>query len=965
MRLSTDFEMRANRLLVLVLLFSFLGMGCAQQIDYVTQLKHKPQIPVIQFVSPGGNDSNSGLNWSEAKFSCAAAVSALGSTGTSIIFLSPSLTSSDCIASTGSATGINGYIWAPTRIYVGPSAQATSGSTGVDSGRLHLVGSVWNGSAAVDDFWDIYTNSFPGAFADGSNLIISHSSVENGSGRVLHLSDLVVGNPRDATPSLNSNSFAFDNQGAYSEGGTQAMLWEMANTVNQNGGALNTLIFRQNFVPIFNSAAAGAQGEFALGGSGTLGVSGNYSGPPKWLFTNLRGSSFNTMTLEHSATAQRTITFPDASGTLMLNGAGANGQIIFNNFGTLTGDNNLFWDNVNKRLGIGTSSPIVPVDIKSTGSGGWPQFLIENTASGGGNAYIGMSDTGNGAGGNKFLISSTSTSTAALLSLDLTNTRVGVGTASPAFGLDVNGRINSSTAYVYNGSVASAGKYLKSDGVNGYRDSNGAASGTGSPATCSSNQFLTAFTLNADAAPTDTCGHPAVIWPGADSTTAVQIDKADGSTNVVDVDTTNSRVGIGTTSPGNNLDIGFNNGSNDNNGMYLSNTNANGFGGSYSIRVTQTGPGTYTSSRWYSENQGTGASAGGFLRFQTADTTQTLQDRLAIDNAGKVGIGTTSPQQRLHVVVPDIDIPDLRLERASENFVDFVFSGGAVSGDALDLIFQPGNNESLGYLFQTMPAAAGSPSAALAINRNGNVGIGTTSPSVPLHVQANGSSAQMPGTITGAAVAGDVNTILNSATAQSFAVIGVNHGTSDTAGAKAFGGWFKSSASTNTSTEVALHSEVADASSGSTLIEGIAGGSTKFTWSGDGGLQIGSPTGGSKGAGTINVATDIFKNGTAYTNPDYVLELWSKHRIEKFKNNPGAAGYRLMTLQEVEKYAREHSELPRVAEASGIFSRSDVLLEKVEELYVYVFQLQHENSRLQRRVRVLERKMRTQNGTAK
>jgi hypothetical protein len=35
----------------------------------------------------------------------------------------------------------------------------------------------------------------------------------------------------------------------------------------------------------------------------------------------------------------------------------------------------------------------------------------------------------------------------------------------------------------------------------------------------------------------------------------------------------------------------------------------------------------------------------------------------------------------------------------------------------------------------------------------------------------------------------------------------------------------------------------------------------------DGGVTVGSPTGASKGAGTINVATGVFLNGTAYTNP--------------------------------------------------------------------------------------------------
>jgi hypothetical protein len=45
------------------------------------------------------------------------------------------------------------------------------------------------------------------------------------------------------------------------------------------------------------------------------------------------------------------------------------------------------------------------------------------------------------------------------------------------------------------------------------------------------------------------------IYPAANSVTAVQINKADGTTNIIDVDTTNGRVGIGTIAPAGTLDI--------------------------------------------------------------------------------------------------------------------------------------------------------------------------------------------------------------------------------------------------------------------------------------------------------------------------------------------------------------------------------------------------------------------------
>jgi len=45
------------------------------------------------------------------------------------------------------------------------------------------------------------------------------------------------------------------------------------------------------------------------------------------------------------------------------------------------------------------------------------------------------------------------------------------------------------------------------------------------------------------------------IYPTIDSTTAVQINKANGTTNVLNVDTTNTRVGIGSTSPTHALEV--------------------------------------------------------------------------------------------------------------------------------------------------------------------------------------------------------------------------------------------------------------------------------------------------------------------------------------------------------------------------------------------------------------------------
>jgi hypothetical protein len=114
-----------------------------------------------------------------------------------------------------------------------------------------------------------------------------------------------------------------------------------------------------------------------------------------------------------------------------------------------------------------------------------------------------------------------------------------------------------------------------------------------------------------------------------------------------------------------------------------------------------------------------------------------------------------------------------------------------------------------------------------------------------------------------------------------------------------------------------------------------------------GGLVLGLATGGDKGLGTLNVAADIYKNNTAYTNPDYVFEHRFKGKIVKFAKNEGAADYKgLAPLPEVEKFIKKELVLPSFARARaraarngkpvGLFNGGDALLEAQEEAYLYL-----------------------------
>lgn len=107
------------------------------------------------------------------------------------------------------------------------------------------------------------------------------------------------------------------------------------------------------------------------------------------------------------------------------------------------------------------------------------------------------------------------------------------------------------------------------------------------------------------------------------------------------------------------------------------------------------------------------------------------------------------------------------------------------------------------------------------------------------------------------------------------------------------------------------------------------------------GIKVGDPTGGFKGSGTINAAGDIYKNNAAYTNPDYVFEKEYTGEIVVFADNEGAKDYQgRLPLDELRAYTMETLRLPGVTdEAMGAFKRSDLVLEKLEELTLYILDL--------------------------
>lgn len=194
-------------------------------------------------------------------------------------------------------------------------------------------------------------------------------------------------------------------------------------------------------------------------------------------------------------------------------------------------------------------------------------------------------------------------------------------------------------------------------------------------------------------------------------------------------------VGIGDTSPSTKLQIAVLStgttltGVNKYGGIHLTQNNVNDeFTG-----ITTAGPSSGTQGGILFQ----GANTYGIkMHFLTTDHfVSGMKNRMTLDHLGNLGIGTTSPSQKLHV-----NAGTIRVDNTDANGISLISTGTGAGGSNFQVAHKTTGNVTLlnsggGIAFET------SATERMRIANDGNVGIGTTNPVAKLHVVSSGGAS--------------------------------------------------------------------------------------------------------------------------------------------------------------------------------------------------------------------------------
>jgi len=291
------------------------------------------------------------------------------------------------------------------------------------------------------------------------------------------------------------------------------------------------------------------------------------------------------------------------------------------------------------------------------------------------------------------------------LFVDASADSVGIGTTSPSSKLAVGG--NPPTAGAIAGVGSSGGISLAlSDNVN-------------------NSLYVKHVASSAATIGTDAGGQLAFATNGF--TEAMRIDSS-------------GNVGIGTTNPSAKLDVAAGDSASANGQAIISggrNLGGNVAGGAGGLLFTNSyWSGGYGSAGIYALD--TGSSGGGLVLSTTANgggTTGTPAERMRIDQAGNVGIGTTSPAAKLDVV-GDARISKDGAVSSDYSLSQLLLTGATSTNKRLALAFDTTNNIGLVQAYE----AGGTVKPLVLNSAGGDVGIGTT-PSTSAKLEVLGVSS--------------------------------------------------------------------------------------------------------------------------------------------------------------------------------------------------------------------------------
>jgi len=161
------------------------------------------------------------------------------------------------------------------------------------------------------------------------------------------------------------------------------------------------------------------------------------------------------------------------------------------------------------------------------------------------------------------------------------------------------------------------------------------------------------------------------------------------------------------------------------------------------IKFEDTSVGSFPSTDW--QLTANDSASGGQNKFSIEDVTagrvpftvegSATTNSLYVDSAGRVGFRTSTPVLDLHVATSNT--PGMRLEQTSAG--GFTAQTWDIAGNEANFFIRDVTGGSR-LPFRIRP---GAPSSSIDINASGNVGIGTASPSAPLHISRSDATAKL------------------------------------------------------------------------------------------------------------------------------------------------------------------------------------------------------------------------------